>query len=335
MNATIIKNVKVPTTKQLLDFIIAINVTYMPMYVVEDWPTMIDVAKEIKKRGLEEMIRYFSNASWDKRIESLIKDSDFNQELWEKIEDRFKKSAMGKIERFFNLEGDDLCIDIAEEHYEIVKYIASTFDYASNKPSDSVRLHNSVSIFDSAFKYIKKDDINNEVLKKSLRKYRLFTRINIHNVIGLDIEDVEYIKESLIDSVNTNRAVRHSNMFKTASRLNIDYKSFILDRDQDKRNLYCAYISDWKADSRMIRDLLELDEEYLEDMDSTISFLCSNIRCFDDKKEMVIAFLECKSKTILQSIAYSLPMKYLYIMTQIPGIRNDFSDVIQRRIEQA
>jgi hypothetical protein len=80
MNATIIKNVKIPTTKQLLDFALAINVSYMPMYVIEDWPTMIDVAKEMKKRGLEGMIRFFNNARWDKRIETLIKDSDFNQD---------------------------------------------------------------------------------------------------------------------------------------------------------------------------------------------------------------------------------------------------------------
>jgi hypothetical protein len=334
MNATIIKNVKVPTTKQLLDFALAINVSYMPMYVIEDWPTMIDVAKEMKRRGLEGMIRFFNNARWDKRIETLIKDSDFNQDVWDKVEDQFKRSAMGKIERFFNLEGDELCRDIANEHYEVIKYITSTFDYVSNKPSDHIRLQNSVSIFDSAFKYIKKDDINYEVLKKNLRKYRLFTRINIHNFIELDIEDVEYVKDSIIESVNTNNSIRHQNIFKTACRLNIDYKNFTLDRSQEKVNLYRAYIADWKADSRMLRDMFSLDEEYLEDMDSTISFMCSNIRCFDDVDEMVIAFLECKSRTILQNVAFSLPMKYLYIMTQIPGIRNDFSDIIQRRIEQ-
>ena len=334
MNATIIKNVKVPTTKQLLDFVLAINVTYMPMYVVQDWPTMIDVAKELKRRGLEDMIRYFNDSVWDKRIESLIKDSDFNEDIWNKIEETFRISATNNIERFFNLDGDDLCENIAEENYEVVKYIASVSDYASNKPSDQVRLNSYVSIFDSAFKYIKKDDIDYEILKKNLKKYRLFTRINIHNIIRLDIEDIEYIKDSLVDSANLSKTIINQNIFKTACRLNIDYKRFILESNRDKVNLYISYISDRKADSRMLKDLFELDEEYLKDITSSISFLCRNIALFEDKKDMVITFLECKSKAVLKCVALSLPMKYLYIMTQIPTIRSEFSEIIKNRIEQ-
>ncbi|MDB2481686.1 hypothetical protein N9W84_00805 [bacterium] len=334
MNATIIKNAKVPTTKEILDFVIAINVSYMPMYVIEDWPTMIDAAKEMKKRGMEGMIRFFNNARWDKRIESLIKESDFDQEVWGKIEDQFKRSAMSKIERFFDIEGDELYEDIAESHYGIIKYVASTFDYASNKPSDPTRLNRFVSIFDSAFKYIKKDDINYEVLKKSLKRYRLFTRINIHNAIGLDIEDIDFIKDSLIESVNSDKTIRHKNIFNTACRLNIDYKKFVLDSDEEKANLYRAYILDFKADGKMLQDLFKLGEHHLESMSATISFLCSSIDRFEDKDKMIISFLECNSKSALKSVALRLPIKYLYIMTQVPTIRKLYSDIVQKRIQE-
>lgn len=333
MNATVIKNVKVPTTKEILDFITAINVNYMPMYVIEDWPTMIDLAKELKKRGLESMIRFFNNARWDKRIETLIKDSDFNQDVWDKVEDQFKRSAMRKIERFFDLEGDDLYEDIAEEHYGIIKYIASSFDYASNKISDPARLNNAVSIFDSAFKYIKKDDINYEILKKRLRRYRLFTRINIHNIINLDIEDLDFIKDSLVESVNTDSKIRHINIFKTACRLNIDYKKFILNSSKDKKALYVSYISELRADSRMLEDLFKLDEESLEDISQSISFMCYNMERYEDKDKMIITFLECNSKSVLERVAHSLPIKYLYIMTQIPKIRSEFSRIVQNRLD--